>query len=92
LLDDVDYNQNTWIGNFLKIWADHYPFIAEKKGGSQLIRPKRVVVTSQYTIDQLFVDPELSSAIHRRFRVLSVVASQKINWESPTIPLPTAGA
>lgn len=69
LIDDVDYGQVSWIGNFLKIWCDHYPFIAEKKGGSVLIRPKKVIVTSQYRIEDLFIDGEMKSALLRRFNV-----------------------
>jgi len=80
LLDDVDHGQSAWIGNFLKIWADHYPFIAEKKGGSALIRPKKVIVTSQYPISLLFIDSELSSAIERRFTVINVQMNVKIDW------------
>lgn len=72
LLDDVDYNQASWIGNFLKIWADHYPFIAEKKGGSRLIRPEKIIVTSQYLIENLFTDNELAQALKRRFKVINV--------------------
>jgi len=80
LLDDVDHNQSSWIGNFLKIWADHYPFIAEKKGGSRLIRPEMIIVTSQYLITDLFSDNELVLALTRRFRVLSVNKGEKIVW------------
>lgn len=71
LIDDVDHNQSTWIGNFLKIWADHYPFIAEKKGGSRLIRPQKVFVTSQYSIEELFSDKELVLALNRRFTLIT---------------------
>jgi len=72
LLDDVDHNQSQWIGNFLKIWADHYPFIAEKKGGSRLIRPELLIVTSQYSIEELFNDKELVLALNRRFKLINV--------------------
>jgi len=80
LLDDVDHNQSQWIGNFLKIWADHYPFIAEKKGGSRLIRPTVIIVTSQYKISDLFNDPELVAALQRRFSLINVNKDQPIVW------------
>jgi len=80
LLDDVDENQSSWIGNFLKIWADHYPFIAEKKGGSRLIRPEQLIVTSQYPIEHLFKEGLLQQALVRRFRVISVEEGQPIQW------------
>ena len=37
----------------LKNWADKFPFQAEFKGGSMLIRPARIVVTSNYTPQQV---------------------------------------
>lgn len=80
LLDDVDENQSTWIGNFLKIWSDHYPFIAEKKGGSRLIRPEKVIVTSQYPIEHLFKEGLLQQALVRRFRVVVVLEGVPIDW------------
>lgn len=53
----------------LKIWADRYPFNAEVKGGSvRRIRPERIIVTSNYTIDQCFERNEDLLPIKRRFK------------------------
>ncbi len=66
LLDDVDSNQATWIPYFLKRWADEYPFPAEHKGTTTKIRPNRIVVTSQWKMEDLFIGRNLA-AIQRRF-------------------------
>ena len=39
----------------LKNWADVFSFVAETKGGSMQIRPRRIVVTSNYTIEQVLL-------------------------------------
>lgn len=69
LFDDIDPDQTKWCTRFIKIWADRYPFIADNKGGSVIIRPKKFVVTSQYAIEQLWLDAESREAISRRFTV-----------------------
>jgi len=68
LLDDVGHDHGKWIGWFLKIWADQYVFDGEVKGGTIKLRPDKLIVTSNYTIEDLFAfDQQLSDAISRRF-------------------------
>ena len=70
VLDDLDHDTAKWCGSFIKAWADHYPFNAEIKGGSICIRPKRIIVTSNYSIEELFSsDKMLCDAITRRFTI-----------------------
>lgn len=73
LLDDVDHSTAKWIGHFLKRWADKFAFPAEIKGYTRHIRPKTIVVTSQYTIEELFAeDTPLQAALLRRFKVETI--------------------
>lgn len=88
LIDDVDPSHGSWIGSLLKIWADHYPFIAEKKGGSSLIRPEKIIVTSQYSIGTVFEDTEVAAALARRFRVLTTEQFKQDNSERTFMPAP----
>lgn len=69
LIDDWDPSKNMLI-YYLKIWADRYPFPAEIKGSSMMARPKRIIVTSNYTIEQCCPNPEDIPALRRRFKVI----------------------
>nr|QTE03426.1 MAG: replication-associated protein [Phylloscopus tenellipes CRESS-DNA-virus sp.] len=73
LLSDVDLATAKWCGTHLKIWSDRYPFNAEIKGGSTVLHPEKLFVTSNYTIDQLFrhEDATLCNALKRRFEVIN---------------------
>jgi RNA helicase./Putative viral replication protein. len=75
LIDDVDPTHASKFGAFLKEWADHYPFRAEVKSASIMIRPKKIIVTSQYSIEQVFGhDQEFVSALKRRFKEVHYTA------------------
>lgn len=62
--------KNELTGSSLKIWADRYPFPAEIKGGTlQRLRPQKIIVLSNYTIEQCFSNSEESEPLLRRFKV-----------------------
>jgi len=62
--------KNECTSSQLKIWADRYPFCAEIKGGTlQKIRPKKIIVLSNYSIDDCFVNSQDLEPIKRRFKI-----------------------
>lgn len=69
ILEDIE-PQHKHMGWFIKIWADHYPFRAEYKGGSRMIRPKRIIVTSNYSPEEIFDEPLVVQAVQRRFKII----------------------
>ena len=72
VLDDFDPRHAEHLSYYLKIWADHYSFNAEVKGGMIRVRPKTVIVTSQYAIEDCFKETAERDAIARRFRVYQI--------------------
>lgn len=52
----------------MKIWGDHYKFACEGKGYSMTIRPKRILVTSNYRIHDLYEDARDYEPLQRRFK------------------------
>jgi len=58
------------LGN-LKRWGEHQPFSAEDKYGAfRTIRPKHVVVTSNYHPREIWPNETESAPIMRRFKVI----------------------
>ena len=71
LIEDWD-PETRGLNQYLKLWTDRYPFPAETKGGVlPSIRPKQVVITSNYPLDQCFTGQDLA-ALTRRLKVINM--------------------
>nr|AQU11773.1 replication protein [Cruciviridae sp.] len=68
LIEDVG-KSHEWMGDFLKIWADRYGFRAEIKHLSVVLRPKRIIVTSNYHPSDIWPDMNVVDPLLRRFKI-----------------------
>jgi len=90
LLEDLDPS-TAFLGHHLKLWADKWCFAAEKKGSTIQVRPQQVVVTSNYTIEEIWgSDANLCEAIKRRFKCVRF--EPRSSLFSPLNSLVQAGA
>jgi len=71
IIEDFDAAHGV-LGHHMKIWGDRYPFLAEVKGGSMKIRPKLIVVTSNYPPEAIWSNKETLEPILRRFEVTEI--------------------
>lgn len=68
----VDDFEPAWQGKAkLKVWADRYPFRAQVKGTSTMIRPTKIVVTSNYRIEESDFNEKDIGPMLRRFKQIS---------------------
>jgi hypothetical protein len=67
IVDDMDPFHKSLSREF-KMWGQHQPFNAEVKGGSCCLRPKKIVITSNYSIDEIWEDQTTRDAMHRRYK------------------------
>lgn len=71
LLDDFEKDAGSKLGHYLKIWADRYACSGEIKGGTVPLCHKTFIITSNYSIEDIFgADAVLCSAVARRFTTL----------------------
>lgn len=69
LIEDFSPRHAPFLVDYLKIWTDRWAFSAETKGGRIVIRPKLIVVTSNYHPDECFHGVDLD-ALKSRFTIL----------------------
>ena len=65
IIEDLG-KEHECLGHHLKLWCDKWDFIAECKGSSIRIRPKKIVITTQYSIEEIFNDQKTRDALNRR--------------------------
>jgi len=81
IIDDFDPSHRG-MAQLIKTWCDRYPFPAHCKGSMQVIRPTKIWITSNFSIEQCF-DGVDAKAVKRRFKVTEFLAE----WLPPTIAL-----
>jgi len=69
VVDEVDKHHECLRSHILK-WVDHRAFIGEKKGCALYIRPKIVIVTSNYHPMEIWPNPEDHGPMLRRFKLV----------------------
>ena len=57
------------LASHLKQWADHHAFCAETKGGGICIRPRKIIITSNFHPRECFSKEQDLDPILRRFKV-----------------------
>lgn len=77
IMDDLDKKHDYMCYN-LKIWADRYAFIPESKGSSMMIRPKVIVVTSNYHPSEIWDSNSDLEPILRRFKIEKLEDRQRV--------------
>ena len=70
-IEEMTPEAGKYLAHFIKIWADRYPFSPEIKGGQlKKIRPKKIIVLSNYTPEECFSNEQDLLPIKRRFKVI----------------------
>lgn len=73
IIEDFDKAHKV-LGHHMKIWADRYAFPAEVKGSKRNLRPQKIIVTSNWSPQQIWGDePETLDPILRRFNVVHFI-------------------
>lgn len=91
VIEDMDTDNCPGTLRNIKLWLDKWPFQAEFKGGMKLIRPEWVIITSNYSMEEVFgkdqrvLDPLMRRMAGRVFKDFSrekIVAYMKIIRDS----------
>lgn len=79
LLEEFEPTHVAVLGGYLKTWADHYAVRVESKGGGMLVRPRHIIVTSNYDMESLFTMSGLLLPLQRRFKTIDMENGDTFN-------------
>lgn len=66
--------EHKYLGYQLKLWTDRYGCILETKGGAVVANYEQFIVTSQYSLREIFgEDDRTLAALKRRFKVIHMI-------------------
>lgn len=82
IIDDVD-KYDVKFARMLKLWCDRYPFQAEMKGKQMLIRPRKIVITSQYSPEEIWEDEKTQDAMKRRLKIIELNPQTGVEGAEP---------
>lgn len=82
ILEEMDPDRAKYMAGFIKQWCDQYTFPVEVKGSSlSCIRPKFIIITSNYRLRDCFPNINDYEPLERRFSQINVTSTtDKINW------------
>lgn len=75
IIEDFDIRHEC-LAHYMKIWADRWKFPAEVKGSAIVIRPRKVIVTSNYSIGEIWMKASDLEPLQRRFKEVSFPLNQ----------------
>lgn len=89
-MDDIG-KEHKCLGQQLKLWSDKWGVILENKGGSFPGNFKNFVVTSQYTIEDIFWEDKATMlALQRRFKIVHMTEPGRAFISKRIQPFPAA--
>lgn len=80
VMDDI-MPEHKFLSQQLKIWTDRYDCILETKGGAVHSQYQWFIITSQYSIDEVFEDSRDREALHRRIQEYPIEQIQGLKLE-----------